>query len=674
LLSQHSAGSSVGPGSSNGGTTAAAAAAAAATLNGTPQLPVGAEYVGPGEEPVQLTKAQKKNLKRAEKKKKTGHPEINEGGSSNAGTEGEVAALGDLSGMAPGGSSSSVGTAPAAAAAAAAAGSEDGSGVDAAAAAAAAAAGGGGVSSRRRQGKQGAAATAAAAACASGSSRLLMSSTRYNANDDELVDAMYELAVQALLAHKTLALVTSLQRIGFKEWQAAAAVQRHGSQLEEAVAWLLDDGAPDAAAAAAAISGGCVADVSIREELALLQQLVGAVPGVPRSKVYQAVADSGGDLDLAAATCLQQAAVAGAAAAADVNDNDFDTSELHNTSMTPLAADAAATWHQPQQQAALDLTRNHDPLLLLPNGLDHVGSSSRAVMDAFAQDPVSHDLAATSSQSFTAWLGDRGSSSSSKEPAAAPPHQQQHQQQQQQQQQVPLDGRSPFERLSAAEHAGNGSSLVLLPGSGLGDYSAAGIGSSIWANGATAAAAAAAGAGTTSWNMDSRLFSSGSLGLQGTLGGLGLGGYGSSSSTTQQEVSLFSGSSQPLQQQQQQQSLSASDPVLETFASGAGASSSSTLDVSSLGVTDPTHNATAAAAAAAAHGLQQSRLFSSYGGWRQQPLFASGDQQQQQQQQPGANGNPTATATAAAAAVPADGAIDADETDLEGLMATLMCH
>jgi hypothetical protein len=217
--------------------------------------------------------------------------------------------------------------------------------------------------------------------------------------DEESVAVMHELAVHALLAKKTLALVASLQRLGFTEWQAAAAVQRHGSELEDAVAWLLEGGAPDPDAAAA-VSTGCVADVSIVEELRLMEALGAALPQLPRSQLYVAVADAGGDLDKAAAAAMAQhaeivaavaeaaaeaeaaaaaAAVAAAAAAAAATPMGSSSSPPASVSVTASPTSTTSVQQQqhlqaehPYEQQAQSLLHKQQEQQQLPNGLGTV--------------------------------------------------------------------------------------------------------------------------------------------------------------------------------------------------------------------------------------------------------------------------------------------------------------
>lgn len=564
------------------------------------------------EEQQHLSKAQRKNLKRAEKKKRK------EDACFAAAADAELAAT--AAAAAPGRPSS-----------------------------------GGGASSSSNAGASSSNwASPGTAAPASGSAgaaagRASPAAAEEEEEDSESLGLMYELAVQALLAHKTLALVASLQRLGFTEWQAAAAVQRFGSDVEDAVAWLLDGGAPSAAAAAA-VSQGCVAQVDITEDLSLLEQLLSALVQIPRSKLYQAVADTGGDLDAATAVCLQQTEVAEETAA--VQDEEQEDSSS--------AAEQSSTGALPSGTGAASFQRAASS--------DHNAIDSSNLFDVQPGLYTMAGIGAAADATYTGWLNGSSSSgigfngpvshhsnaSGSLSAAAAP---------------------------SAALRTGSSNLGFLAPSSSTA-AAAAGLGSSIWTTEAPAAASSIWGQGRTS----SSLFGAGSSGNMSLLGpstsldhGTELNGGSSSvlSGSGLPNLGLGLGSGlNPQQLLNPQQSLSAADPVLETFSSG------SLFSNNNLGQ-DSTSDPPAAAAAAgnSAAGalassvnpaLQGSRLFQSYGWGQQQSLFGQGAQQQQQQVVLG-----DATAAAATAAGGGGGGQqhhDVDETDLEGLMATLMCH
>jgi hypothetical protein len=530
---------------------------------------VGAEYVEDGEAP-QLTKAQRKNLKRAEKKKKGGHADGPPGAATGAAAGGSAAVAADAAG------SSS----------AAAAGGNAGSG-------------GGGTAGSN------VAAAAAAAPAAAGTD-----------SDEDATSLLYELAVQALLANKTLSLVASLQRLGFAEWQAAAAVQRNGSDLEEAVAWLLEGGAGPSAEAAAAASSGCVADVNIAEELALLEALATALPAVPRSKVYQAVADAGGDLGAAAAVCLQHAA------AAEV---EYAVAAAEDAEAAAAAEYGNSTAYQPllQQQLASGSSFAPHSSSAFANAPSMYSAAAAA-----AAAPAGVGVLGSQEAAYSGWLGEDSSSSNVAMNGLASLGSQQYSQQQQQ-----LLGSSSFGGLASPTvadaaaasflQAGVGASAAAAGSSGLG------ASSSIWATGEQA------GNSGSLWGSSGVGAGSGSL-FSGL--GLGVGTSGLGLSATQQP-------------------LTAADPVLGLFGT-AGASSSGSI-FGSTSVPDAAAgpgSSSLLGGVGAGNGLQQSRLFQSYGYGGS--LFGGAEQQQlpQQQQQPQHQSS-------------AD-----DEADLEGLMATLMCH
>lgn len=222
-------------------TTTPAAAAAAALQRG--QALVGAEYADEEVKETKLTKAQKKNLKRSEKKKLESGPEGEEG----AAGEGEGAA---------------------AAATAAGSGSDPRQAVTSTSAAAAA---------TRRSGG-GAASGSASASHQRVASR--GSDDPDQAADAEAAAVMEELCINSIVARKVLALITQLQRLGAPEFVAAAAVQRYGSNVMSALEWLLVAGADAAAsspevvlAAAAESPSAAASEVDISEELQQLSDL-----------------------------------------------------------------------------------------------------------------------------------------------------------------------------------------------------------------------------------------------------------------------------------------------------------------------------------------------------------------------------------------------------------------
>ncbi|PNW85052.1 hypothetical protein CHLRE_03g169650v5 [Chlamydomonas reinhardtii] len=264
-------------------TTTPAAAAAAALQRG--QALVGAEYADEEVKETKLTKAQKKNLKRSEKKKLESGPEGEEG----AAGEGEGAA---------------------AAATAAGSGSDPRQAVTSTSAAAAA---------TRRSGG-GAASGSASASHQRVASR--GSDDPDQAADAEAAAVMEELCINSIVARKVLALITQLQRLGAPEFVAAAAVQRYGSNVMSALEWLLVAGADAAAsspevvlAAAAESPSAAASEVDISEELQQLSDLQAAM-GVPTELLQQCMVDCNGDVQAAANVALERllAAPSGSAA------------------------------------------------------------------------------------------------------------------------------------------------------------------------------------------------------------------------------------------------------------------------------------------------------------------------------------------------------------------------
>lgn len=634
------------------GSTVSLMSQASAGANG--QLPVGAEYVG---DEAQLTKAQRKNLKRAEKKKQK--------------ETGTTAAAGSQSGS------------PAAAATAAAVSPGTGPGtklsrlsVVTGGVSGAASAGGSASISRRASSTSDSLAAIAAAAAAGPSSSAAVAAAA-EPEDAESVALMHELAVHALLAKKTLALVASLQCLGFAEWQAAAAVQRHGSDLEDAVAWLLDGGAPDPDAAAA-VSAGCVADVSIVEELRLMEALGAALPQLPRTQLYIAVADAGGDLDKAAAAAMGQhaeivAAAEAAAAAAAAN------SPLASVSVT--ASPTSTTSAQQVQQAQKDHLQQQQPQVQqqpLSNGLGGLDASqysafggpslglyaaastapstlapaAPSVLPPVAEHSEAMVASDATSSGFASWFNPAGFGLGAS---------------------VGMGlgasigtGLTAHPLTSLASTSSLGVGALESTGSGFGSYvpgsataaAAAAMGSNIWGAGSVDAASSAAGwgqlAASSAQQQQTGESLSGSLFAQSGLDS-GLGGWGSAGGL---------GGSSGFGLLGNQGSSSAMDPYAP-FGSGAG---SSLFASSSLAA--PAAQPSVSTPGAGDAGLQQSRLFSSYG-VSQPSLFGSGAAAQPQQQQVGTGWG---LGAGVSGGVLPETAPSADDDDLEGLLATLMCH
>ncbi|GLI68938.1 hypothetical protein VaNZ11_013367 [Volvox africanus] len=123
---------------------------------------------------------------------------------------------------------------------------------------------------------------------------------------------MEELCINCIVARKVLLLITQLQRLGALEFVAAAAVQRHGSNLLGALEWLLVAGAdaanahPEVVLAAAAESDSAAeSEIDISEELQQLHDLQAAM-GVPADLLQQCVLDCNGDVQTAASTAMER--------------------------------------------------------------------------------------------------------------------------------------------------------------------------------------------------------------------------------------------------------------------------------------------------------------------------------------------------------------------------------
>ncbi|GIL72867.1 hypothetical protein Vretifemale_3161 [Volvox reticuliferus] len=123
---------------------------------------------------------------------------------------------------------------------------------------------------------------------------------------------MEELCINCIVARKVMSLITQLQRLGALEFVAAAAVQRHGSNLLAALEWLLVAGAdaanapPDVVLAAAAESASAAeSEIDISEELQQLHEMQ-ATMGVPTELLQQCVLDCNGDMPAAANTAMER--------------------------------------------------------------------------------------------------------------------------------------------------------------------------------------------------------------------------------------------------------------------------------------------------------------------------------------------------------------------------------
>lgn len=116
---------------------------------------------------------------------------------------------------------------------------------------------------------------------------------------------LYDLCLQAVLAHKMVSLVDQLQALSFPEWQCAAAVQRFGERLEAAIAWIVEGElqGPEYWHAPVAQSP----EVDISAEVAQLEDLPASL-GCELEVLYQAVADSSGNVEAAAFLAMQRMA------------------------------------------------------------------------------------------------------------------------------------------------------------------------------------------------------------------------------------------------------------------------------------------------------------------------------------------------------------------------------
>ncbi|KXZ56652.1 hypothetical protein GPECTOR_1g588 [Gonium pectorale] len=237
----------------------------------------GAQLAGSdgGEEEVKeqkLTKAQKKNLKRLERKK----------GPQASSSQLQLAAESAAAGEAQPGSGAAAGSSQPA--------------DDAGAAAAAEPACGTASGAHKRHGSCGSDAPERA--------------QPHFADAESGALSLEERCVCGIVAQQMQLLMAKLQRLGAPEYLAAAAVQRHGSNLLGALEWLLVAG-PDAAnappgvvlAAAAESPSAADAEVDISGELQRVRELQAAL-GAPAELLYQAVVDCNGDVAAAAKAAM----------------------------------------------------------------------------------------------------------------------------------------------------------------------------------------------------------------------------------------------------------------------------------------------------------------------------------------------------------------------------------
>jgi hypothetical protein len=232
---------------------------------------------------------------------------------------------------------------------------------------------------------------------------------------------------------------------------------------------------------------------------------------------------------------------------------------------------------------------------------------------------------------------------------------------------------NPLHSLASSNSLGMGP--LESTGSGFGSYlpgsataaAAAAMGSNIWGAGSVDAASSSANWGQLAAASSAQLQQPGEA-LQGGSGSLfansgldtGLGGWGSTGLGGHSGLGLLGA----------QGGMLTAEPALNPYApfGSSGGSSLFAAGAMSSGHQGQQHAMLSSPAAGDA-GLQQSRLFSSYG-VSQPSLFGSAAQPQQQQAGPGWG---IAAGVAGGGAMP-EPAASADDDDLEGMLATLMCH
>ena len=106
-----------------------------------------------------------------------------------------------------------------------------------------------------------------------------------------------------LVARKTAMLAHQLAPMGFPPALCAAAVRRHGADLDGAASWLLE-----AAASGADATGSAVADMPVHEELAAVDDIA-SLCGCARDHVAEVVILAGGDLDATVLAIMEPASV-----------------------------------------------------------------------------------------------------------------------------------------------------------------------------------------------------------------------------------------------------------------------------------------------------------------------------------------------------------------------------
>ena len=106
-----------------------------------------------------------------------------------------------------------------------------------------------------------------------------------------------------LVARKTVLLAHQLAPMGFPHALCAAAVRRHGADLDGAASWLLE-----AAASGSDAIGDVTAAMPVHEELAAVDDIA-ALCGCARDHVAEVVILAGGDLDATVLAIMEPAAV-----------------------------------------------------------------------------------------------------------------------------------------------------------------------------------------------------------------------------------------------------------------------------------------------------------------------------------------------------------------------------
>ena len=106
-----------------------------------------------------------------------------------------------------------------------------------------------------------------------------------------------------LVARKIAVLAHQLAPMGFPPALCAAAVRRHGVDLDSAASWLLE-----AAASGSDAAGDAVADMPVHDELVAVDDIA-ALCGCARDHVAEVVILAGGDLDATVLAIMEPAAV-----------------------------------------------------------------------------------------------------------------------------------------------------------------------------------------------------------------------------------------------------------------------------------------------------------------------------------------------------------------------------